>query len=330
MRLLQKIVACQDIAKIDAAQLAFFDPRQLIRFFDKAIGAQTKLCALKAFIGTYQTSKEDRLRPKNSRQTRPSGTFGVQKQYVRRYAKAEQCPPVRKEGRNHLAILPDARRKGNVHRFMRTTKPTATLPPFDHDMTITRRVTGKFVLNIPCSIEYTRRPPKAPQGDRVISVDPGIRTFAAVYDATAQRHSEVGIAADRDRIFGGLMQRVDVIQTAVERARALGHRQLEDALMNRSLKTHYRLRNLATNFHARLSSQLVTGCRRVVLGDYAVGKKRANDPGRGMGTRTLQEEIGGQGSRNRLRGYRARRTLHEHDLYALRTKEPRTRWEQDF
>jgi len=288
-RLLHKIVVCADMSKIDAAHLAFFSPLERTRLFDSTkVSTGVKLCALKAFIETYQTSKPERTRP-NRYSSGNTGTFGVQKKQVRVVDPVKDVQLVPSVVvRNSLCIIPDtlsasSTKKNNRDRYITIAKPVATLPPFDHDITITKRANGKFVLNIPCSVDYTRRRKKTTEDNTsstgpVVSIDPGVRTFANLFDATNHTFTQLGTKQQRDRYLDKFAKKIGAIDADIQRARNTSSTQRVDDLQRRSRKVRYKLRNAVTDLHARLASDLVSTCSKVVIGDYHLRKKRVNDP----------------------------------------------------
>jgi transposase len=101
--------------------------------------------------------------------TIPVGTFGIQKLFI----KPSSTSP------RHLRILPDMLGKTEL----KLGKHVSKLPPILHDMTVTKRINGKWILNIPCAAKFLRQPLSG-RPHVICGVDPGARTFLTVFDET--------------------------------------------------------------------------------------------------------------------------------------------------
>jgi transposase len=75
-------------------------------------------------------------------------------------------------------------------------KSAAKLPPILHDVTITKRINGKWILNIPCPRQYTQKP-IATDPTAICGVDPGARTFLTVFDETNHEAYKLGDEPER-------------------------------------------------------------------------------------------------------------------------------------
>ena len=261
IRALNRVVVCQNILKIDAALLAFFVPLDLVRFFNKSVGACTKLCAVKSFVQSYQVSKPERAKP---REQTEYGTFGIQKAFVK------------KVDDRALSMIPDilsgsSKRKGNDNRVMRLS--SANIPPIDHDVTVTKTIRGRWRLNIPVPISYTRKqPPTGVSPEHVISIDPGVRTFASMYDQTKQEYVEIGMQQDREKLLQRFSDRMDAVKR-----KQTGHAPTSQFF--KDLQIHYRrlrgkVGGIVKYFHTQLASRLVEQCKTVVSGDFKIMERR--------------------------------------------------------
>jgi hypothetical protein len=112
----------------------------------------------------------------------PAGSFGVQKEYI---ARSTESP-------RHLRVLYDM--FGNTE--LKFWKSAAKLPPILHDVTITKRINGKWILNIPCPRQYTQKP-IATEPTAICGVDPGARTFLTVFDETNHEAYKLGVEPER-------------------------------------------------------------------------------------------------------------------------------------
>jgi transposase len=121
-----------------------------------------------------------------------AGTFGIQKLYV----KPSSTSP------RHLRVLYDMFGKTEL----KLGKLISKLPPILHDVTVTKRINGKWILNIPCAAKFLRQPISG-QPIAICGVDPGARTFLTVFDETNKEAYKLGDDAER-RILKPIMKRV--------------------------------------------------------------------------------------------------------------------------
>jgi transposase len=125
-----------------------------------------------------------------------AGTFGIQKLFIKPSSRSP-C---------HLRVLYDMFGKTEL----KLGKLIAKLPPILHDVTVTKRINGKWILNIPCTPKYVRRPitnrPVA-----ICGVDPGARTFLTVFDETNREAYKLGDDAE-----------MRILKPIVRRAKRLG------------------------------------------------------------------------------------------------------------
>jgi hypothetical protein len=111
-----------------------------------------------------------------------AGTFGIQKLYV----KPSSTSP------RHLRVLYDMFGKTEL----KLGKLISKLPPILNDVTITKRINGKWILNIPCAATFLRRP-ITDQPTAICGVDPGARTFLTVFDETNKEAYKLGDEPER-------------------------------------------------------------------------------------------------------------------------------------
>jgi transposase len=120
-----------------------------------------------------------------------AGTFGIQKLFI----KPSSTSP------RHLRVLYDMFGKTEL----KLGKLISKLPPIAHDVTVTKRVNGKWKLNIPCAAKFMQRP-ITDQPTAICGVDPGARTFLTVFDETNKEAYKLGDDAER-RILKPIMSR---------------------------------------------------------------------------------------------------------------------------
>jgi transposase len=106
----------------------------------------------------------------------------VQKEYI---AQSTTSP-------RHLRVLYDM--FGNTE--LKLGKSAAKLPPISHNVTITKRINGKWILNIPCAANYVRQR-IASQPTAICGVDPGANTFLTVFDETNKEANKLGDYPER-------------------------------------------------------------------------------------------------------------------------------------
>jgi hypothetical protein len=160
--------------------------------------------------------------------TLPVGSFGIQKLYVK---------PSSSSSPRYLRVFYDMFGKTEL----KLGKPLTKLPPIVHDVTVTKCVNGKWILNIPCAAECSRRP-IVTQPTAICGVDPGARTFLTVFDETNQEAYKLGDESER-RVLKPLMSRAKRLgdessRAAAEASRAeLGKRRRRNYELERDHKS---------------------------------------------------------------------------------------------
>jgi hypothetical protein len=114
--------------------------------------------------------------------TIPVGTFGIQKLYIKQLLSSPR----------HLRVLYDMFGKTEL----KLGKPLTKLPPISHDVTVTKRVNGKWILNIPCAAKFLQRPITG-QPTAICGVFPEARTFLTVFDETNHEAYKLGDESER-------------------------------------------------------------------------------------------------------------------------------------
>jgi transposase len=146
-------------------------------------------------------------------------------------------------------------------------KPVSKLPPISHDVTVTKRVNGKWILNIPCAAECSRRP-IVTQPTAICGVDPGARTFLTVFDETNQVAYKLGDEPER-RILKPLMNRAKRLGDESSRAAT----QASHAELGKRRRRNYELerdhKSLAAQRIWRRVHDKVTGIHDAIVRHFA-------------------------------------------------------------
>ena len=257
-------------------------------FYDNVANV-VKVCAVRDFVVSYnktnaavvavaakkKTVVDDeihhRCRPVPLRHDVPvvAGGFAVPKLYGRL--------PTDKERREYraiadkcIAIIPSVLNGGDRalgrNSLMRISCRGDRLPPFLHEFRITRQPDGSFRMTIPCLASRLRKP--ASSSDAVCAIDPGVRTFATVYDATRRECWETGTASERTNLLAvPFTWREDEIREQLAAA-VLGSQERENR--RRQLrKLLARRRVTVDEFHKQLTIYLVRNYGVVAVGDYS-------------------------------------------------------------
>jgi transposase len=131
-----------------------------------------------------------------------AGTFGIQKRFIKPSSTS----------RRHLRALFDMFGKTEL----KLGKPIAKLPPISHDVTVTKRINGKWILNIPCAAKFLQRPITG-KPTAICGVDPGARTFLTLFDETNNEAYKLGDESER-RILKPLVDEAERLSDESSRA----------------------------------------------------------------------------------------------------------------
>jgi transposase len=207
--------------------------------------------------------------------TIPVGTFGIQKLYI----KPSLSSP------RHLRVLYDMFGKTEL----KLGNPLTELPPISHDVTVTKRVNGKWILNIPCAAKFIQRPITY-QPTTICGVDPGARTFLTIFDETNKEAYKVGDDAER-RILKPIMSRAKRLgdessRAATQASRAeLGERRRRNYELERdhkSLATQRiwrRVRDKVTRIHNAIVRHFAETYAFVAIGNLSYDVVERRDKG---------------------------------------------------
>jgi transposase len=205
----------------------------------------------------------------------PVGTFGIQKLFI----KPSSTSP------RHLRVLYDMFGKTEL----KLGKPIAKLPPISHDVTVTKRINGKWILNIPCAAKFLRQPLSG-QPNAICGVDPGARTFLTEFDETNKEAYKLGDDAER-RILKPIMNRAkrlgdDSSRAAEQASRVeLGKRRRRNYERERDHKslaaqrTWRRVRDKVTGIHNAIVRHFAETYAFVALGNLSYSVVERCDKG---------------------------------------------------
>lgn len=216
---------------------------------------------------------------RNTKFNRPVrvGSFKVSKQDVRLLTEEDTVDNVFRS--RHIAIMVDNflfldKETPNEFKFIKLSTSVYTLPPFEYDLTIVKKVNGKFALHIPCDSMYTRRQftPK----DAMCGIDPGIRTFATIYDLTEQTAYQVGTKQDTQQTIPELQNKIKKAKEDLHRAIASHNNRDIQKRTTDLRKLQFQLQHYVSDIQRKLASQLVRNYSYVALGKFEQPKKSQN------------------------------------------------------
>jgi transposase len=182
-----------------------------------------------------------------------AGTFGIQKHYI----KPSLTSP------RHLRVLYDMFGKTEL----KLGKLISKLPPKAHDVTVTKRVNGKWILNIPCAPKFIRRP-ISDQPTAICRVDPGARTFLTVFDETNKEAYKLGDDAER-RILKPLVNEAKRLGDESSRAAKQASRVELGARRRRNYELERDHKSLAAQRIWRSVRDKVTGIHNAIVRHFA-------------------------------------------------------------
>ena len=207
---LQKIVAKTNASDVPSEYRLPHDEW----FFDNKM-TTIKTTACKNFSAMYKSAqtnqKKSRVDLKNKDTTiLREGSFEIQRLFVRLLTTKDITNERFLQSR--IALMPanfSISKKDYNERFLKISKNVSKLPPLSHDMKISKRANGKFVLHIPCDPVYTRKNHLNDSTDSICSIDPGGRTFATCYDPSNLKCFQIGRKGDKERIIYKLHDKID-------------------------------------------------------------------------------------------------------------------------
>lgn len=195
------------------------------------------------------------------------GSFRVSKQDVRLLTEKDTADYSFQS--RHIAIMVDKflflnKETPNEFKFIKLSSNVFALPPFEYDVAIVKKMNGNFALHIPCDSMYTRSPitPK----DAMCGIDPGIRTFATIYDLTEQTAYQVGTKRDTQHTIPDLQSKINKAKKYLQHAIANNHKRAIEERTTHLRKLQFRLEQYVFDVQRKLASHLVTNYSYIALG----------------------------------------------------------------
>ena len=152
-------------------------------------------------------------------------------------------------------------KKGN-YGFIKDIKTAETLPEVKHDCRIILDQLNRYYICIP--IELNIRPDnQRPKIDKIISIDPGVRSFATCYDPDGII-SEWGIG-DIGRIHR-LSYHYDKLQSIKDKSKF--KTKTKRNFKKKMLKIRDKIRNIVKDLHCKLSKYLCSNYNVILLPEF--------------------------------------------------------------
>ena len=294
---LQKIVCRANIDDVPSDLLA---PNVDFIFSDDSPHTTIRLTACKTFATHYRTAMaktKNKAKFKSKDIRNPiAGSFCVQKQYIRTTTEKDwKRDSKRRRQSNYISLLPTA--FGPVsnpsNRFLRLSKKVDRIPPIDHDVRVTLRPDGRFVLRIPCDSKYTRVNKGRSSDGAICGADPGSRSFVTVFDETRHEAYQLGTKEDRKEKIRSIQKVIDEQHERLSLAVERKHQQEIDDRRRAIKKLWFRMKNKVDAIHAAVASHLVRSFDLVSLGKInvksIVKKKDKGDRGRELPKRAKRD-----------------------------------------
>ena len=240
---------------------SFFEAHDY-HFFHSA-APSVKSLAVAHFLADYKTKSH--LEYKNPR-LGCFGSFDVQKGAIKQI------------GFSKLEITSNilsSKKKGDK-RIKISKKHGKKMPDFTSDVRITYRCDGKFILNIPTTVKYTRKTSTVNNSPRgIASIDPGISTFASVFSTNDNSFYQVVTKEERDGIFGKWLEKLNHAFHRLNRLKEKGKtgQSLTDAHTH-FLRMKLKIFHLAKNIHTKLAKWFVENYKVVVIGHYSPERRK--------------------------------------------------------
>ena len=198
------------------------------------------------------------------------GSFQIPKDYVR-FLTEKDTDNVNIRSRSIAIMTTNFGSKKNIkEKFLKLSKPIGKLPPINHDVRITKRVNGKFILQIHCDPMFTRKQTEETP-DAMCGIDPGGRSFNTIFDPSNVKCYQVGIENDKAQIKI-FQNQIDRSQFHLQKAIEKKHFQAKEDRITQLKKLHYKLKTFVHHIHLTLSSELVASYKHVALGKISVSR----------------------------------------------------------
>ena len=193
------------------------------------------------------------------------GQIEIPKQYIRLMNHRDECVGPKSK---HIVLM-----KNKFKTPIRINRKADKLPPFNHDIKITKRPDGKFILRIPCDPNWTRRNSSGDSFEKsVCGIDPGARTFATVYDPIGKIVYQVGVEEDKKIDIRPIHDKIDEtsrhLSNAINRNQQIAVEQRKAQMR----KLYLKRKTKVDTIHTTLCSHLVKHYQFVSLGKISVSK----------------------------------------------------------
>ena len=308
---LQGVVSCQNPKKKgNEHKLKYFEgvPEWFLK-----IPSLVKQHALKRFVTAYNTAKTrgGTLREKDL-SVRDGGIFGVSK-------------PKKKEGQKEEDRIPGkylnifARTIGHIQMKSKFSQP------INHDFSIYKNAVGKYYALFP--IPIIQRDMREDAKGKMVGIDPGVRTFATVYDPSRCEATQYGTKSDcqyqsanksrkkeKERYKKSVEGITNKLNGVTEKRRALlnscdcrSREELEDKVQKglcgkRRLRKYdfyskliaianYRLKNKVKDIHRTLARKLVDENELIVIGELKVSNFNKQNHGNNKLQRHIRSKM---------------------------------------
>ncbi|AFU90098.1 putative methyltransferase [Abalone herpesvirus Victoria/AUS/2009] len=150
------------------------------------------------------------------------------------------------------------------------SRPVSRLPPLDHDMKIIKRPDKKFILCIPCKQSYTRKDFSATE-KTFAAIDPGIRTFATVYEPENNNFIEFGNESwFKSSKIQKIQKQIDETNALLTKVRQRGRgAAIIENYERRLKKLHFKIKKKVDGLHGKINGHIRKNYSQVAWGDMA-------------------------------------------------------------
>ncbi len=197
--------------------------------------------------------------------------------------------------------------------------------PINHDYTVYKNAVGKYYALIP--IPFTQKDMKQDAVDKMVGIDPGVRTFATVYDPSRCKATQYGNKDDcqyqpsnksrkkekakKKKSIEGILNKLDGVtrkrKSVLDSVNCKSREDLEEKVKRgicgkRKMKKYefyskliaianYRLKNKVKDLHRTLARKLVDENELIVIGKLNVSDFNKSKHGNGKGQHTMRRRM---------------------------------------
>ena len=237
-----------------------------------------------------KTNKFSKMKPKDIDNMR-TAYFGAQAKHVK-FVDDQERMKLNDKLKNRESLKKRPRKKYNYHylkfypKFLGSPIKVKLRPKenkyiaqkIKHDVKIYRNAIGKYYLLLPVPLEKLC----GKENLNICGIDPGIRTFATVYDPCSNTVTKYGNRNDYEKKLKRFHIKLDAMQRKrKDLLKKYGFEKREDIDSKRKMKKYnqltkimdtcrYRLRNATDNLHRYVANKLVKENKLIVLGDLQI------------------------------------------------------------